>query len=106
MARREADLPPQCSRGSGAGREQAAVDVDDLAGGRGEQVAEQGADHGAHRGGVLGVPAEGGAFVPDVVERGRSGDGLLRQRVDRPGGDEVGADAIRPEVADTDRISP
>ncbi len=80
--------------------------MDDLAGGRGEQVAEQGADHGAHRGGVLGVPAEGGAFVPDVVERGRAGDGLLRQRVDRAGRDQVGADAIRPEVADTDRISP
>src|SRR6185369_17822313 len=54
--------------GSGADGVEAAVDVDDLAGGRREPVRHQ-RDAGAGRPlGVLHVPAERGPPVPDLLE--------------------------------------
>ena len=70
---------------SGAHRVEAAVDVDDLAGGGREEVAHQRA-HGPRGGRVVGlVPAERGAVAPQRLEVLEAGDRLGGQRLERPG---------------------
>src|SRR5688500_13849225 len=70
------------------------VDVHDLAGGGGEPVRQQG-DDGLARGlGVGDRPAQRGAALPRLLELVAARDGLHGHAAQRPGGDEVGADAV------------
>src|SRR5690606_120858 len=76
----------------------AAVHVDDFAGGGGEPVGEQ---CGASAGGgfaVLDVPAEGGGLGPHVGHAFEAGDALGGHGGEGAGGDEVDADALGAEV--------
>src|SRR3954452_3328742 len=72
----------------GTHRVVAAVHVHDLAGGRGEEVAEQ-RDHGPGGGRGVGlVPPERGAVAPHRLQALESGDRLGGQGLQRPGGDQ------------------
>src|SRR4051794_25298860 len=85
--------------GSGADGVIAAVDVDDLAGGGGEQVGEQGDARGSDGRGVFDVPAERCPLVPGILELLETRYAAGRDRADGAGGDEVHAYALGPEVA-------
>jgi len=73
-----------------------AVDVEDLACGHGEEVAEEGDAAAGDDFGVVDVPAQGSALGPGVLEGGEAGDGLGRHGADGAGGDEIDPDALGP----------
>src|SRR5687768_5991485 len=82
-----------------AHRVEAAVDVEDLARGRREEVAQQGADGLRGRGVVGLVPAQRSAVLPRRLEVLEARDRLGGERLERAGGDQVAADALGTEVA-------
>ena len=77
----------------------AAVDMEDLTSGHGQQVRQQGqAGLGDHVG-VEHVPAQRGSGRPGVLEGTESRNGLGGQRLDRPGRYQVDPDPVRTEIA-------
>src|SRR3989441_7722944 len=73
------------------------VDVEDFAGNRGSEVGEQ------ERGGVAGVlgghiAAERRMLLDDLEDLAEAADARRGERLDRPGGDAVDADALRAEA--------
>src|SRR5262245_58009426 len=84
---------------SGADGVVSAVDVDDLAGGGGEEIGEQ--RHARRRDGrrVLDVPTERGARRPRILELLETREAPSGNRADGSGGDEVHANAVGTEVA-------
>jgi hypothetical protein len=80
-------------------RMEAAVDVEDLSGGRREQVGEQGDAGLPDNGPVVDVPAEGGASVPDVFEGAEARDRAGGHRANGPRRNEVDTDPVGSELA-------
>src|SRR5699024_7209051 len=105
-ARNHSARPPPLSRAAGERgwallphRVDAAVDVDDLTGGRGEPVRKERGDGAGGGFGVVDVPPEWGPVRPGALHLGESRNRLRRGGADRPGGDEVAPDPGRPQVA-------
>jgi diguanylate cyclase (GGDEF)-like protein len=71
-----------------------AVDVDHLAGGGGEPVAQQRDAGLGDSSRVVDIPAEGRPAVPHVFEDGEAGDALRSDGANGSGGDQVGADSL------------
>ncbi len=76
----------------------AAVDVQDLPRGHGEEVAEEGEAGLGHRRGVVDVPAEGRPVGPGVLEGAEPRYGLGRHGADRARRHQVHPDAGRPQL--------